>query len=360
MVEDRRIPRSTISQMVAAIDSAATIREAELAESGHLSVYHLTVDSPPGTHNWVLKASPNGDHRGITTEARLLSMLATHTSLPVPAVIGAVDDHDTLPAPFFLMESAGGTKVPKRDIGQLSDEVIEHLAYQSGTYLARLHRVNGPCGYGRIDVEESQPVSGARPPADVDQFTITDLQGASAVSPDAWPTVIETWAEHTLELHEATQFGDLTTEIRPVVRDYIDSLSGPFHPVIGRIDHGLHNLLLDAETGDITCMIDWGFTLSVPAAYDLACVEANLSLGPWSILPSTPNRRPLIRDTLLTAYRDAGRSTVVDQFRAHHSIYELLALLRAMNHLSMAMPDATEAQLETAAEEYRKVITKFV
>lgn len=360
----RTIPSEALSQMVTAIIPNATIHNAELAQSGHLAVYRLLIETPTGTNELVLKAPPDEGQHGIDTEARLLSIMDEKTTIPVPAVFGAVDAHETLPAPFFLMERVEGVNIPKRTIRELSDPLLERVSRQTGQYLAELHTLEGPDGYGQIDIVPSQSLRGNRPSVEPDQLTITALQGEGATDTQAWPAVVRAWAQDTVGRHTTTRFEDLTEEIRPVLFEAIDSMNGPFHPVIGRIDHGLHNILIESETGAITGVIDWAFTLSVPAAYDLVCVETNLSLGPWSVHPSAPDRRQLVRRSLLEGYQEMGQSVVLDQFHQHHSAYELLALLRAMNHLDLAtelsMPDATEQHVDAAAKAYRRLITRLL
>lgn len=362
MEDDQTVPVDTLSQMVSAIDPAATIHEAEPAQSGHLVVYHIVAETPSGTQEWVLKASPDDERHGIDTEVRLLSIVDDQTSIPVPVVIGAVDTHQTLPAPFFLMEAVTGTKIPKRQIGELSDTVVERISHQTGRYLAELHSVEGPEGYGQIDIAPSQSLGGNHPSVTPDRLTIASLQGGSSAASTEWPTVVRAWAEDTLERHASTRFGDMTEAVRPTLLKRIEAIAGPCRPVVGRIDHGLHNFLIESETGAITGVIDWAFTLSVPAIYDLVCVEANLSLGPWSVHPATTDRRQLVRTALLDGYQDRGQSVDFDQFQQQQSAYELLALLRAMNHLDlateMAMPDATEAQVDIAAQEYRRLVSE--
>lgn len=148
-----------------------------------------------------------------------------------------------------------------------------------------------------------------------------------------------------------------TDDLRTALDERVDALSGPFPPVIGRVDHGLHNLLLDPDTGAITGVVDWGFTLSVPPAYDLACVAANVAADPWSVHPETPDRRESVRTALCEGYRAAGEPAVVDRYRQHRRTYELLALVRGMAHLDSApettMPGATPAEVDAAAAAYR-------
>lgn len=364
MGTNRTLSSETLSHMVAAIRPDATICKAELAQDGHLSVYHLVVDTPTGTDEWVLKAPPDDHHHGIDTEARLLSVVADYTSIPVPAVLGVVDTHDSLPAPFFLMARAEGEHVPKRAISELSDTSLKRVSFQTGEYLAELHSLDAPDAFGQVAVVPSQSLAGEPPSIDLDQLTVTGFQGSSSTDTTSWLAILRTWAEEALDRHASTRFGDRTDEISSVVRSAIESMDGPFDPRLGRIDHGLHNLLCEPPTGTITGVIDWGFTLAVPPAYDLACVEANLSLDPWSVHPGTPTRRQLVRTNLLEGYRTNGGSGVLKQYHNHRSVYELVAVVRAMNHLDsvteLAMPDATEQQVDEAARAYRDHVTEVL
>lgn len=64
------------------------------------------------------------------------------TSVPVPNVVGAVDDHDDLPTPFLVMDAADGTALGQRDVGALSDDALRRVARESGAFLADLHAVD--------------------------------------------------------------------------------------------------------------------------------------------------------------------------------------------------------------------------
>ena len=361
---DRSIPRGTIAEMVELVDPSVTLREAELAPAGHLPVYHLVVETEAGNDEWVMKATPKGASSGVATEARLLAIVDEHTSIPVPRVVGVVDEHDSLPAPYLLMERTPGENLPKRAIGELSDDALAHIAYESGRYLAGLHALDGPSGYGLVEVDTSMACNGGRPSASLDQLTVTDLQGASSSDASAWPEVFRTWCDDTLDRHASMRFGDLTEEIRPVVERLFDELSVPYSSVIARVDHGLHNILVKPKSGRITGVIDWAFTLSVPPAYDLACVEANLTLGPWSVHPSTPDRRELIRTNLYDGYRLEAGSDIDEQLERNRSVYVLIAVLRAMNHLD-AMPEfvmagANEAEVDASAQAYRQLVSTWL
>ena len=361
---NREVPQATIAEMVALVDPSVTLVEAELATAGHLPVYQLVVETEAGKDEWVVKATPEDASSGVATEARLLAIVDEHTSIPVPRVVGAVDGHESLPSPYLVMERAPGENLPKRAIGDLSDDALAHIAYQSGRYLAALHALNGPSGYGLVTVDNTKACTGGRPSTSLDQLAITDLQGASSSDHSAWPEVFRTWCDDTLDRHASTRFGDLTEQIRPVIDTLVDGLDGPYTSVIARVDHGLHNILVDSERGRITGVIDWAFTLSVPPAYDLACVEANLALGPWSLHPSTPDRRGLVQANLYDGYRFEAPSDVEQQVERNRSVYMLVAVLRAMHHLD-AMPEfvmagANEDEVDASARAYRQLVSTWL
>lgn len=357
--ERRTIASDTLSRMVAVIDPEWTVHEATLARAGNLSVYHLTVGTPSGRRDLVLKATPDDERHGIDTEARLLETLDAKTSIPVPEVVGSVDFHEELPAPFFLMESVAGEQIRRRNVGRLPDSAVENIARQTGRYLAELHQLGSFTDFGRIQVPSPKPASGGRPSGAAGRLTVTDLHGGSSTGEGSWTAVLERWVEEALVRHANTRFGDLTPRVRTALRDRLDALSGPFRPVIGRIDHGFHNLVVDPATGEIAGMIDWAFTLSVPSAYDFVCVEHNLTRGPWSMLPSTPDRQSLVREEVLDAYGERARRAVTDR-EEERALYELLAHVRAMNHIETSMSSATDEQLDRAASGYRTAVTTFL
>jgi hypothetical protein len=71
----------------------------------------------------------------------------------------------------------------------------------------------------------------------------------------------------------------------------IDDLESPFDPVLGRNDHGLHNLLVSPQTGAVTAILDWGYTLAVPAAFDIEFAVYILSGAFLAGRPDVPNWR---------------------------------------------------------------------
>ena len=345
---DRTLAPETIERMVQAVRPGWTVSEASLATEGYTSVYHLAIETDGGPGECVLKASPDGDRHGIDTEARLLSIVGERTGFPVPDVLGAVDVHGDLRAPFFLMNSLPGETVHRRDIGSLSDEALKRVARETGQYLAELHTIDAVDEFGAIDCDRTEPLTGGRPTGGIEQLTVADAC-------ESWPTLIREQIDEVLSYHETTRFGDLTSEIRTALLDGVDELSGPFAPVLGRIDHGLHNVRIDPETGEIKAMLDWGFTLAVPSAYDFICVEHVLSASDWSMVPDVPNRREVVREAMLAGYR--SERPAPNGLGDHRALYELLTYARSMNHLDAGISSvAREDPTDVAADGFRERI----
>lgn len=353
MTNRRTIRHGTIAQMIRTIGPEWDLREAELMERGFTSVYHVVVETP-SRRECVLKASPDGERHGIDIEARLLRILAEYTSIPVPLVIGVSDIHDDLPAPFFLMDSMSGTTLPFHEVGTVSDTSLQRIARQTGAYLAELHEIDTLDSFGFVDYDRSDQLHGSRPSADVEQLIVADGR-------DSWPSQVREWVDMELDTHTTTQFGDLTPSLRSAFDEGIEALSrsGSFTPVLGRIDHGVHNLLI--EQRELSSMLDWGFTLAVTRSYDLACVEYVLSGAVLSATPSTPDRQELVQDAILDGYRSTA--SIPEEFHEHQSLYELLAVVRSMNHLDSGVAKIPEKHTETVADglrtELRTLLREF-
>jgi aminoglycoside phosphotransferase (APT) family kinase protein len=304
-------------------------------------VYHLTVDTPTGSRDCVLKASPDdgsgGDH-GVALEARILAVLDEHTSIPVPEVYGAVDADPEVPAPAFLMASMPGRTVPRSAYGDLAPATLESLARSTGRHLAELHALDAVDAFGYLR-PAGPDLRGERPPGGPDRVAVAD--------PDPeWPRRLSSWAETALDDLDDTRFGDLAPAVRSALDRRIDSLSGPFRPALAHVDANVENLAFDPDTGEATAMLDWAFTLAAPPAYDLAFVENGLAGGHWRFVPSTPDRRELVRTALLDGYRKGGSAAAVEASRRHRDAYRLLVLTMGMVHfedffVGRDLPDGT-------------------
>lgn len=339
---DRSLEPGTVEAMVRTVRPGWRVREATLADRGYTAVYHVTAGTGDGTREVVLKAAPDDGDHGIRAEARLLALLGQRTALPVPGLLGAVDDHDDLPAPALLMDAMAGDRLPERAVGTLPDDALRRLARETGEHLAALHGLDVVDGFGHVGCEPSPALRGGRPENPATELVVGDGR-------ESWPAQVRAWAAEPLDDLAGTRFEALVPRVRAAVGEAVDALDGPFDPALGRIDHGLHNLLVDGETGSVEAVLDWAFTLAVPPAYDLATIEHQLGGGAWSALPEHPDRRPLVREAMLDGYRSAS-GEVPAAYDAERPLYELLATLRAMQHLEAGLAAIPDERVDEAAE----------
>jgi aminoglycoside phosphotransferase (APT) family kinase protein len=336
--EAREISSPTLEEMVRAVDPAWTLRKATPTERGFCSVYQVEIADDGTKRTLYVKCSPDGQGWSIPTEARLQEVLDAHTSIPVPEVLGVVDDHDTLPTPFYVMSVLPGEDVAYERVCRLDDDALRRLARELGEYLAELHAVPAVGRFGHVR-HDAPSLAGDRPSGDPATLTVGDPR-------EDWPTYLRDYAAEELERHADSQFSDLTPELERWFEAGVPGLEGPFKPVLGRNDHGLHNLLIDSETGEITAMLDWGYTLAVPAAFDF---EFAVYLFGGAFLaghPDVPDRRTLVREAMLSGYR-AVASDRAEAVSTPEPLYEALAMVRIMNdfrHLDVA--DGIEAAVK--------------
>ncbi|WP_049925593.1 phosphotransferase family protein [Halopiger goleimassiliensis] len=337
----RAFSEATLEEMLRSVDPDWELLAAEPAERGFSSVYRLTVADDERTRELYLKASPDGRTWRLPTESRIQAVLRATTSIPVPEVVGVVDDHDAVPTPWYLMEALPGEELPYERVARLEDAILRRLARQVGEYLGELHAVPAPDDFGHVR-HDGPALRGGRPAGDPSTLTVTEAR--------TWPEFLRAYADRELERHADSRFGALTPELRSWLEREIDALEGPFEAALGRNDHGLHNLLVDPETGDVMGMLDWGYTLVVPPAFDLAFATYIFSGAFLAGCPDVRDRRPLVRDALAAGYRttapDREETVPVADPR-----YEALAMIRITNDFDqLTLPDGTETAVEERLE----------
>lgn len=331
----------TLQRMVGLVDPAWRVREATPAERGFCAVYRLAVETPTSTRACFLKASPDGTESGIPADARILAVLGEHTAIPVPEVLGVVDDHPELPAPFHLTAAMVGSDLPYEAVGRVSDSVLRTVARAVGRHLGELHRVDAVESFGYVDRARTRPLDGERPSGSVAELAV--LEGV-----DSWPAYLRGYVGRELERHADTRFAGLTPRLEAWFEERIEGLTGPFSPVLGRNDHGFHNLLVDPGTGEVTAMLDWAYTLAVPPAFDLAFAEYLFGGAFLSALPDVPDRQNLVREALSAGYWTTAQGSSGPGWR-HRPLYERLAMVRVMNDFELLAPRLPEGTEEGVA-----------
>ena len=342
---DEGVAKTTIQRMIHLVNPEWELREVTPAERGFCAVYRVVVKTTTATREYFLKAPPDGKSSGISADARILTVLQNHTSIPVPEVLGVVDDHPEVPSPFYLMDSMAGTEVSYEEVGWISDDPLRTVARQLGAYLGELHTVNAVESFGYVDYDRSHRLAGGRPSGTVAELAVID-------GFDSWQTYLSAYIERELERHTNSRFSALKPEIESWCHERVESLTGPFSPVLGRNDHGFHNLLLDPDTGDITAMLDWAYTLAVPPAYDFQFGEYLFSGAFLSAIPDVPDRREMVRNAMLSGYRSTAPQ-LVDVVSTYRPLYELLAMVRIMNDFELLAPKLPNGCEEVAANGLR-------
>lgn len=348
------ISTALADRMVREIGPDWTVEEATPLTGGHHPVAAVTVDAAGDRRRYVLKATRDATPETAATEARLLRLLATRTALPVPDVVGAVDDHGVLPAPFLLIEELPGRKYPRSELAELEAHTLSTIARSTGAQLAALHRVDAVESYGVLSHRRDPPLRGGRPRGSPDELTLEE-------SFDDWPAAVAAWAEQAIEALAGTRFDDLVSDLRAAMAPRIDRLEAPAGPVLAHIDWSLDNLLLDPETHDVTGLPDWEFTVAAARGYDLVYAARSLAGGPWSYVPDYPDVHERVVDGLVVGYRDHSTADALEAFPANRETYALLNIMHGMIHTTdrLELDGATAEQLEGAMARLRERVKAF-
>jgi aminoglycoside phosphotransferase (APT) family kinase protein len=252
----------------------------------------------------------------------------------VPEIVGVADDHEALPTPFYLMSSLPGEDIAYEHIGQLENDVLRRLAEETGRYLAELHSLPAVDSFGHVR-HDGPKLRGGRPGGALSTLTVGDRY-------EDWPTYLRKRVGHELDRHADSRFSSLTPALEAWFEAGIEDLDGSFDPVLGRNDHGLHNLLIDPESGEITAMLDWAYTLAVPPAFDFHFAVYLFSGAFLAGLPGISDRRSLVREAMLSGYA-AKSPDRAEAISTHEPLYEALAMVRIMNDFDrLDLPDGTE------------------
>jgi hypothetical protein len=90
----------TVRRMVRHVHPEWSVREPTVIGAGTDTLYDVTVDTGDERRRCILKVCTEVPPPDFRPEPYLLSALAQRTSVPGPRPLGAVEEHDDLPAPF--------------------------------------------------------------------------------------------------------------------------------------------------------------------------------------------------------------------------------------------------------------------
>lgn len=332
--EARELSTATVEEVLGLVEPTWEVTSVRRAERGFSTVYRIDLDGDDP--ELYLKASPDGGAWGIPVEARLQAVLCDHTSIPVPEVLGALDEHERLPTPSYVMRAMPGEELPYEHVVRFDDGSLRRLARETGQYLAELHSLPVD-GFGHVRHRDADR-RGGRPSGAPSSLTVDEAS--------SWPAFLREYVERELDRHGDGRFADLTAEIERWVDAGIEGLDGPFDAVLGRNDHGLHNLLVDPTTGEITAMLDWGYTLAVPRAFDVEFAIYLYSGAFLAGLPDASDRRTLVREAVVDGYRRVDPAAAAE-IATPTPLYELIAMLRIMNDFQhLDVPAESERRVE--------------
>ena len=340
----RDLDKTTVREQVAAVDPSATVESVEPVDRGRSTVVAVTVTRAGESLDWFLKLAPEGDHGGIPADARLTALLGARTDAPVPTVLGAVDEHPDLPTPYYVSSALDGEALDYAAVGWLSDDALARLARETGRALGQLHAVDAVDAYGLVRPAEGRSYGGERPAGGGDDLAVD--------GPDSWHDWLDSWLDRELARHADSRFGDLTPRLRSWAESRLAAIKEPSRPVLGRNDHGLHNLLVDAETGEMRAMLDWAYTLAVAPAFDFHYAEYIYGGRYLSAIDEVADRQSLVREAMLTGYRSVAPD-LIDRVAEPRPLYDLLASLRVMIDFELLAPQLPAGTSEAVADGLR-------
>jgi aminoglycoside phosphotransferase (APT) family kinase protein len=372
-VEGPLTPRE-LREMVATVWPDWELVGAERADSTTDAVYFLTLATDGARRDVVLKACDRAEHDAFRPEPYLLDTVRRETSVPVPAVYGAVDDHDALPAPFFLMERCPGEPVGVPD--HLDAAALDRVAYEAGRHLGEIHRLGSFARFGPLrlarDAAGGRDERGGAIDPDFDPEPEADSEPASAAAstPDAIGGISgpgyevtvpasahddwRDWFRELVDGHLAdlpSRFSDLEPAIRARLGTVDDLLDSQFEPVPVHADYRPGDLLVDPESGETLAVFDFGDAYTADAEYNLAGTEHHLC--GWDGLDT--DRRECVRENLLSGYRETNALRDDGSLWELYDLYLLATWLRGLRRFDDWYADASETDCEAAAETFRAV-----
>ncbi|GKZ14382.1 phosphotransferase [Haladaptatus sp. T7] len=307
-LQTERVPR-----LVQEILGERSVTDVIPADEGTDDVFFVTVEMPDGDRSCVLKSRSFVDPPSFRVEPRILDFVNRRTGIPVPNVLGYVDEHDDLSAPFFLMERASGEAVSGPT--SLTDDALSRTARDAGRHLGELHAAATFDGYGWLRAgmdADAEPSVG--------DLSLADLE------PD-WPARVRSYAEANLSrIEESERFADLTDDLRVGLDGHLEAVPETPEPVLLHDDYRFGNLLVDSETGAVRTVLDWGNQFTGHHEFDLATTEHYLC----GRRPLDADRRAIVHDALLDGYAETNELTRDDAFRRRQRAYRFVAQLSAL------------------------------
>lgn len=299
----------------------------------------------------VLKATTSGfvEPAVARSEPRFFEFLAAETDIPVPDVYGYRDDHEELPAPFYVVEYVPGENY-EDSTRPLSEDAIRRALRAAGENLAELHELGPLPAVGRIGVRDGDL-------AVLDTDDAPRFDDAREQVRGEFADVIDALADGTWfpeRADEPARFADLVPELREYAAATVPALPEPEQPTYCHWDYRWGNVLLDPETGATQAVLDMAKLASIEPAYNLATVESHMLDADDPDPETLDARRDVLRDAYVGARTDDW--TFTPEIRERVACYRLLSEIVAMACLPLWHEDATAEERDAIAADHREFV----
>ena len=348
--------------MVQTLRPTWTVEEIRLNDLGTDAVYYITVEADGESLEAVLKACTAIPPPDFRPEPYLCRLLTEQTSIPVPRILGIVDDHEEYPSPFYLMERCPGRCAAAID---RTPEQITQIARAAGRYIGEYHRLGEFQRFGRLRLDCDVDHSSRWATIDGRDLTIAN----SAPSREGKPNT-STWREYSTATWRAwfeslyrywienldDRFIDLQPEIEAFVKSRIDTLDRSFNPVLSHIDYGYENLLVQPDTGETAAVLDWGHSTALEPYYDLVVTEHHLSRR----APLNSSQRQRVRAAIEDGYSQTNTLDRSSAFEKRRQLYLLQSYLQPLVWFSEWYSDAPEAERRVIKRKHRQFVSEII
>lgn len=342
----RELADETVRRMVETVRPEWTVRGVTATESGTDAVYYVSVETRDGPSEYVLKACTAVPPADFRPEPHLLALLDRRTSIPVPRVVGAVDERADLPSPFFLMERCDGELAEQVE---LAPGTVARMARAAGRYAGEYHDLGEFRRFGRLRLDSDLDRSPAGVTVDGRTLAVTDDGTAS------WRAWLEDlFRDRLADLDD--RFVDLESDVEAFVEARLHSLDRPFDAALGHVDYKFWNLLVEPGTGETTAVLDWAHATAMDPYYDLVLTEQHLSR--WAPLDSPRRRR--IRTALEAGYAETNDLERDADFEERRELYLLVTRLQPLVWFSEWFADASGTERRETAAEHRQFVSDLL
>jgi aminoglycoside phosphotransferase (APT) family kinase protein len=341
---DGSFDRDTVERLVRACRSDWTVSSYRHAEDGTDAVYFVTVETPDGTREVVLKSCAFLDPEAFRPEPVLLRLFQP-TPVPVPRVLGVVpESRPDLPTPCFLMERREG-HVPT--VADLPANQLNRLARGAGRHLAHVHTTGEFDRFGPVRCR--QDVARDHSAVAVEGIHLT----VGEEGDERWPERLRAQVEDRIG-DIADRFADVIDPLERFIRGRLADLDGLFTPALTHHDYRPGNLLIDPPTGETEAVLDWGNPFTAERAYNLVSVESYLC----DRVPPGHPRRNNVRAAMRVGYAEVTGLPALPERR--RELYLAVTHLAPLVWFEQWHADATAAEREARAEDHREYVRSLL